>query len=435
MPYRRRALVSMAALAALCLPLLAYALPEPAGEARLISDPSPWFKSEPTVAAASQGRFLSVWNNARSGLERRFVNAAGEPVGQELLLVENLPFPDGAGTYPYRHNQQPALVSLGPGQGYVLFFMQETGTLRYSWFHVDLEVDDREVLGLRLDNAGRPVGESFAVAAAAEGWQEQPSAALLSSGEVLVAWQVPDLAASSAEIRGRLYSPADGGFGAELALNGEAAFVGARPQVLASPDGGFLSVWAGFDEHGTGVLARRFDAAGAALGDAVRVNESFLHNQLTPVATPAAGGGYLVGWQGVVQPLVESRIFVRRIDAAGAPFGPEQMASDAEASEADAAPALASLPGGGFIVFWVGWWDDFPAWVLGQELGSDGAPIGATIEVSGERPLSQRRLAVATRQGEVFVAWEGWRGRRKAVAARSFEQRGAVPVTLRLSTP
>jgi len=34
----------------------------------------------------------------------------------------------------------------------------------------------------------------------------------------------------------------------------------------------------------------------------------------------------------------------------------------------------------------------------------------------------------------VFVAWEGWRGRRKAVAARSFEQRGAVPVTLRLST-
>src|SRR4029450_639765 len=87
--------------------------------------------------------------------------------------------------------------------------------------------------------------------------------------------------------------------GGEFQVNTQTTGYQDHGAVAAEPTGGFVVVWGG---RGTGndagnlaVEARRFDAAGAPLGDEFQVNSYGTGGQAQP-AVVADGDGFVVAW-------------------------------------------------------------------------------------------------------------------------------------------
>lgn len=398
----------------------------PVGEAAQVSPPSSFWQVAPAVAPTPDGGFLVVWEDLGAGLVARFVDSAGAAVGGEVGLVSNSPFPETPGRVDFVAHRSPGLVAL-PDGGYLLTWEEESSVLSYSYFRADFQVEGREVLGLTLSAAGVPVGEPFRINAVAAGHQSNPAAAVLNDGRVVVAWQeAPAGARDAVQVEARLI--ADGApAGNDLRISGAPAARVARPLPAALDDGGFLVVWTGLDGHGAGILGRSFTAGGQPTGPAIVLNAVQLENQSSPSLTPAGGGGFLVAWQHAVEPYEEYRIHGRFLDASGAPAGGDLPLS-AEVGEADGAPAVASLPDGGFLVVWLGWSHDFPQWIIGQRLDASGARVGEPMQVSAERPLAQHRLDAVVSGGRVLVAWEGRDVTRHVVTARSYDLTSGLTV-------
>ena len=91
------------------------------------------------------------------------------------------------------------------------------------------------------------------------------------------------------------------------------------------PDSNFIVIWStvGFDGSGSGVVGRRFDAAGTPLGGEFGVNAGPTSGKsLTRVASNDAGN-FVATWSGVHAPEEELgwEVRARRFDASGAPEG------------------------------------------------------------------------------------------------------------------
>jgi len=438
MPYRRRrtSLAVAAALLALAWAALpAAALPvTAAGAAEQISSLSPFANVEPAVVTTPEGGYLTVWTDLRHGVKARFVDAGGAPMGAEILVAANDPLPEAAGYYDYVVENAATVTPLEDGAGYLVVWLEEKGHLSYSYFRYQFAHTSRRVFARVLGPTGAPVGDAFAVGRRGH-LQSRPAAQRLADGRVVAVWEEhTELDRSLLFAR---FVNADGQLAGEaFQLLDGSTFNPAGVEIAAAPDGGFLLVWTASDGQDTGVVARRFDAAGQTLGPTRVVNTVRPRGQGMARVAPATEGGFVVLFQSTLVPHEEVRIYSRRLNAAGVPQGPQHEVSVPELSDADAAPGLATLPGGGFLALWIGWIDDFPQWVLGRELNASGQPVGNVVQVSGQRPRSQHYVAAAGTADGLFVAWEGFDGSdgtAKAVTGRAYQGGGVQALTLELS--
>jgi hypothetical protein len=130
-------------------------------------------------------------------------------------------------------------------------------------------------------------------------------------GGYLLAW----LDGSSGVIRAQPFQTGDAPDGSPFFL---ADAAGSVPDFdfEAHPGGGFILAWAGSD---TEIFARRLDAAGAPAGPDLLASTGDLVQAL-PRVTPDAEDGFAVAWAAVVPPFrFASAVFLRRFDAGGNP--------------------------------------------------------------------------------------------------------------------
>ena len=132
--------------------------------------------------------------------------------------------------------------------------------------------------------------------------------------------------------------------------------MGGLPLVAAAPDGRFVVVWHadGLDGSGYGVFGRRFDAAGVPQGGEFQVNTYTTGIQARPGVTMDAAGNFVMVWQSYVDALSKNDVFARRYDSAGAPVGdPFLVQTTTAAVFGDQTfPAIDSDDAGNFVVVW-----------------------------------------------------------------------------------
>ena len=227
--------------------------------------------SDPDVATLADGRSMVVAAGG-SAIVFRFIGINGQPAGAQDYV-------DNSAVTQSR----PAVASFG-NNALVVY---------------------EEGIGIRDIHARFYDGASFAgevVIADEVDSVVYPDVAALSDGRFVVVW----LDAATLDIHARLVS-ADG------ALLGEAFDVSRGdgfdyiPRVAALPDGGFIVTWInqgaaiGPDVNGavTGILARRFDAAGVAVGDQLLVNTSGPEDSahLPAVAANISTGRAFIAWR------------------------------------------------------------------------------------------------------------------------------------------
>jgi hypothetical protein len=201
------------------------------------------------------------------------------------------------------------------------------------------------------------------------------------------------------------------------------------PAVALGPGGGFLVAWQSSEAGGIwgDVMAQSFDAEGAPLGSEFRVNTFTTMYQIHPSVASDAAGNYVVAWESDSEDGDNRGVFARRVDAFGAPLGPEFRVNTYTTSD-QMGPSVASDAAGNFVITWRGTADYGPSAVFGQRFDASGIPRGSEFRI-GSGAENQVRVA-SDASGAFVVVWQGyWQGNGdgsgSGILARRYDAAGA----------
>ncbi len=238
--------------------------------------------------------------------------------------------------------------------------------------------------------------------------QTRPAMAVDPSGGFVVVW------GSGGNIAARRYDSAGQALGGEFLANTNTSAFHFKPAVATDAAGGFVLVWESFEPEPSdyGIRGRRYDATGAAAGDEFQVSDFATDAQFAPAVATDVAGGFVVAWQRAA--FYISQVVGRRYDSGGTPVG-GGFPVTADPGYTHAAPTVATLASGGFLVVWER--DDLtqlffgPGDVVAQRYSSSRAPLGDELVVNGARAGHQGSPAVtADASGNVVVTWHGLPG-------------------------
>jgi len=248
------------------------------------------------------------------------------------------------------------------------------------------------------------------------GFGADPAVAALSGGGYAVAWRNTFITSSDTFVDNplsfRLLDAAGQPAGPEIPADNDSWAV----SLAATPTGGFVLAWSSSD----GVTARRFDAAGAALGDEIHVSDG-TWTSLSVAALP--DGGFVITWiSGTPDPgnTVQYRVFA----ADGTPHTPEMPLH--VRLEAGSGLWISADGAGCFVIAWSEE-STLKDKIFARLFGPDGAPLGPAIEVASQRPAANPFVRlngdVAMRpDGSFLVVWE--QSMPTAVLARAYNADG-----------
>jgi hypothetical protein len=349
---------------------------------------------QPAVGLSADGSLLAVWENSLEGLMARTVDAAGQPVGQDLVLVAD----DAEPGYPYRgvelaSRNSPVLIL--DGSGFLLAWTEEVHRVSRDYFYRDEVLLGQDVYVQRFEQGGTPVGSAMRLSSS-DNLDRRPAIARLADGRAAVVWESRHGDADS--IQGRFVTASGDADGPLFTLG-----AGQRPAVAGGPSGGFLAVWQS-DADGTfDVFARGYDGTGAAHGAAERVNASVAGHQIAPQVV-AAGGRFVVAWQASGEDGV--RLHTRSVNAVGKTTGAQLAATEGAFGDDHSSPTL-TASGNDVLLLWMAWMDDFRQGVWGRFVRNN--TLTRPFQVSQGVINGQFRLGAASNaQGRHLVVWEGF---------------------------
>ncbi|PWC32012.1 calcium-binding protein, partial [Azospirillum sp. TSO22-1] len=159
---------------------------------------------------------------------------------------------------------------------------------------------------------------------------------------------------ATSEIMGRIIAPNGTAMSAEFAIGPVGSTEQVMPQVAVLADGGFVVTWPvqGLDGSGWGIFARRYDAAGAAMGNYFQVNTTAGYDQTASTVTALADGGFAFAWTSSGgQDGAGLGVYAQRYDAAGNKVGSEARVAQTTAGN-QSQVALSGRADGGWVAVW-----------------------------------------------------------------------------------
>ncbi len=176
--------------------------------------------------------------------------------------------------------------------------------------------DSYGVFGRRFDAAGNPLGPEFQANTYTTGGQALPDVAMDATGFVMV-WQGG--AGVGANVFARRYDVAGNTVAGPLVVSSFTNIDQGRPAVVMDGAGAFVVVWqADVDADGLGILGKRFDSNGGAVGIEFLLNSTGAGDQTYPAAA-ADGARFVVVWTSAGQDGSSRGVFARRFNFAGIP--------------------------------------------------------------------------------------------------------------------
>ncbi|MCR5864838.1 hypothetical protein [Aquincola sp. J276] len=361
--------------------------PQPLFGNEVVNTFRPDTQGEPATAALTGGGYVTVWTSqgqdgSQGGVFGQRYTAAGERVGPEFQV----------NTQTLQVQDHPKVVGLAGG-GFVV-----------AWESQNQDGSSTGLYGQRFGADGAPAGSEFRINTSTDNDQSQVSLAALPGGGFVATWYSYYHEGTYYQIVAQRFDAANVPVGPEWTVNTDASSsYQAEPAVAAAADGSFLIVWRsdGQDGSGAGVYGQRFAANGSAQGSEFRVNSYTDGSQYQPDVAALAGGGYIVVWHSDSQDGNSGGVYGQRLNASGAPVGPEfRIHADIVGNQHT--PSVTALPGGGFAVAWI---DNGQAWL--QQFAADGTRLDGelrldTLDSGGNVSLPQ---VTALANGSLVATW------------------------------
>ncbi|WP_298966916.1 calcium-binding protein [uncultured Methylobacterium sp.] len=235
-------------------------------------------EQKPTVVGLPGGGYVVTWADASYQSRAQMFDAAGNPVGGEVLVAPN----------ENEEQRSPAVAALADG-GYAITLM----AVNYEGSSPRLNV-----LIQRYDARGRSVGTETQVNVANVDYGTSPAIAGLKDGGYVVTW---DQVGRDGGLYFQRYDAAGGAVGTATRVGSNNSQQGMpRSGVAALDDGGWVVT---SRADALNVYVERYDRNGNRVGEAVQVNDSRGDNgeEFSSVVT-LANGDYVVSWSHVLDP-------------------------------------------------------------------------------------------------------------------------------------
>ncbi|MCX4247232.1 hypothetical protein [Paraliomyxa miuraensis] len=328
----------------------------------------PDFQVQPVVAAAPGGAYFVVaWSSFPvanppqdgngSGVYLRVYDSTGAPVTGEVQV----------NTTVMGNQQFPAIDA--SDAAFVVAWQGPDGS-------------GNGVFARRFSAAGAPIGGEITVPAAAANEQRRPDVAMASDGTFVVCWEYQ---LATMDIVCRRFTagglPAAGEQTIHTVTNNNQNL----PVVEVANNGDWTVAWqsaGGQDGDGTGVFKRRFNAAGVAQDPAdVQVNQFNALEQQGPAIGMNALGQHVITWSSDNQDGSSTGVVARRYSAAGAAVGGEFLVNTTTAG-AQNNPVVALNADGDFVIAWQTADDGVLTGVFAQRYANNGAVFNAEFTVN-----------------------------------------------------
>jgi hypothetical protein len=353
------------------------------------------------VSMSQDGAFVAVWqdsDNDGQGIFGRRFDANGSSQGVQFAVNR---FTTG--------DQWVPAVDRGADGSFVVVWRQT------AFNRTDLK-------GRRFDAAGVPqdFGDFYAQAGEEGSFYGAPAIAINSLDHFVVTWTGSGGFVDTGVFGRRVFGP-------EIQVN---TYTGSQTDTDLAMDGegDFVVVWDSLGQEGQpyqhGIFARRFNAAGAALGNEFQVNSYTQFSQRYPAVAMSSDGAFVVVWEDRDQFGNSKAIFARRFNAAGAFDGSQLQVNSSTGFHRE--PDVAMSDDGGFVVAWERDGDVFARW-----FSDTGIPRSDELQVNTYTPSAQFDLAVtADAEGHTVVVWNsnGQDGSYMGVFARRLVKRSPFDV-------
>jgi len=256
----------------------------------------------PDVAAASDGRFVVVWNSwGQDGSEygvfgQRF-KANGDPAGNEFDVNTET-------AYSQRHGRVA---------------MHDDGSFMVVWQSNFQDLEGFGIFGQRFNASGDLVGDEMAINAVTADNQRNPDIAAAADGGFVVVWQSYDEDLDGYGVVARRFNSGGMPISDDFVVNETTQRNQDLPAVASFSDGSFVVAWRG---ENTGpaksdIYARFYDSAGVAVTGEFEVNTTTADYQgQYKVDVAARGARFVVAWDGYSDDGVGLGIFARAYDVA-----------------------------------------------------------------------------------------------------------------------
>lgn len=369
-------------------------------------------ESPGAVAVDADGDYVVVWTSVgqdgnRDGVYMRRYGANGVPKSGEVLVNTTT---DG--------NQNHATVAV-----------DKDGDIVVTWTGYGQEGDGQTVGNIyarrfRADGTAIDANE-LRVNTTTLGNQKWSTVAADVRGDFVVTWTSYGQEGNNYGIYAQRYNTAGVAVGNEFRVNETTAGHQQFSSVAMDADGNFIVTWTSFGQDGDAVgsgnvLARRYDAAGNALGGQFLVNTITGGDQRYSRVGADLLGNFVIVWTSTVQDLSGPNIAARRFAADGTPLDTDEFRVNQTADREQQFATVAVDHDGDFTIAWSGFGnvsnpsDD--SGVFARRFNTDGTPLPppAPLEGSSEFPVNntingaqQVPSVGATGSGSVVIVWNG----------------------------
>lgn len=271
----------------------------------------------PDVAVDPNGNFVVVWQSydqdgSAEGIFGRRFTAGAAPAGVEFQV----------NTSTTGYQTRPEVAS-DPDGNFVVVWQSTFG-----------DGSSYGVFARLFDSAGLPVAAEYQVNTFTTNQQYRPSVAMVASGEFLVVWaSAGGQDGSGVGVFARQFDSSGAPLGAEFQVNAHTTGDQNEPDAAVDSSGNFVIVWQSFAQDGSsyGVFGRRFNALGTPVTGEFQVNTYTTGSQEEPTVALDAGGGFVVAWESYYQDGSYDGVFAQRFctgdaDADGACDGSDNCA-------------------------------------------------------------------------------------------------------------
>lgn len=267
----------------------------------------------PDVAAASDGRFVVVWQSEASGGD----DHQGYSIQGQLFAADG-----SLSGGEFQVNDHTPLDQARPKAA-----MSVDGSFMVVWESASSAQDDlslSSIQGRRFDASGNPLGAQFQVNVVTTGGQSQPRIAMAADGQAAVVWRSQDASVDEAGgIAARRYGASGAPRGGEFRVNHFTLGEQVVPDVARDADGDMTFVWESIEgDNGDtfrSIQGRRFSSTGEALGDQMLINSLTSDAQFLPAVAGRGDGRFVGVWNSLQSPGDDGSL----TSVLARPFGPD----------------------------------------------------------------------------------------------------------------
>lgn len=348
-----------------------------------------------SLSMDGQGNFVVVWQSAGQDTGTEGIYAQRFSSGGTLLDAE------------FRVNQ----FTTG-NQTLPVVAMDLDGDFVVAWQSPAQEGILGEIWARRFTSAGTPAGDEFHVNETTTNNQFAPAVATDDAGNFVMAWHSQSGNADvSYDVYARRYNAAGTALSSEFQVNTYTTSSQNSASVAMDTDGDFVIVWRSYgqDGAGNGIVARRFDQAGMAVGVEFLVNQFTPGQQNAPSVSMDGNGAFVVAWESGAQEgaTFGYGVYARRYDSAGMALG-DEFHVNTYTTDAQRVPAVAVDMDGDFVITWASRLQDGSLYgIYAQAYSSGGTAEGNEFKVNTTTTASQFNPAVAIdSDGDFVVTWQ-----------------------------